>query len=534
MEFISGTTVDYNDSIFFAYHDRDYELCVSYLDLLNETDTLSMRSIDYIALSFIRLEKYDDCINFCKLYGPNYPALYDMGQWDNKLGECYFYKGDNDAALKHLSKYIDFTKIMGISPKTMYLGMYAETLYNLHMYVDADSIYEKYFDIMFEEDSVGWDNMFYGEWISIYGYDLYRYAYNSIYLGNEQKGKELLNLSRKCGYQKAIDDCYYLDKFPYFGLNISQAKIKSSTISSFEADISKYDLKKYIDEADINTPMDFWNVVSNHSKGVNELKKALAKQKLPKSLSAAIKEVGSSKGVMNNILLRCNPYIAEEFESDIQKTLYGESHHLDDYRIFPEDEPNAFATPYGQIYLTEGLVDRFHYDKNLTLAVSAHEATHYEFQHTLVEKWKDLENKKKNEIMAGVLSGLYAGIMVASGMSMASNGVELDDSYWQNTAKISTSLLDVFDDNSFYFKFKYSRGQEIESDIMAYRFCETMGIGGYAYIMALMLLGDSFYLEADKTDDHPTTAYRALLLKYLYEKEHSNVTKKKNKPSRQF
>ena len=72
MEFISETTVDYNDSIFFAYHDRDYELCVSYLDLLNETDTLSMRSIDYIALSFIRLEKYDDCINFCKLYGPNY------------------------------------------------------------------------------------------------------------------------------------------------------------------------------------------------------------------------------------------------------------------------------------------------------------------------------------------------------------------------------------------------------------------------------------------------------------------------------
>ena len=52
---------------------------------------------------------------------------------------------------------------------------------------------------------------------------------------------------------------------------------------------------------------------------------------------------------------------------------------------------------------------------------------------------------------------------------------------------------------------------------MAYRFVKQWYRRICLYYGS-MLLGDSFYLEADKTDDHPTTAYRALLLKYLYEK----------------
>ena len=59
-------------------------------------------------------------------------------------------------------------------------------------------------------------------------------------------------------------------------------------------------------------------------------------------------------------------------------------------------------------------------------------------------------------------------------------------------------------------------------DGAAYRFCEAVGIGGYAYIMALQLLGDNdLYMKAGRTDDHPATAYRIGLLKYLYSIEYS-------------
>ena len=50
-----------------------------------------------------------------------------------------------------------------------------------------------------------------------------------------------------------------------------------------------------------------------------------------------------------------------------------------------------------------------------------------------------------------------------------------------------------------------------------------MGIGGYAYIMALQLLGDgNGYLQTSKDSDHPTNAFRIGLLKYLYAQEHND------------
>ena len=111
--------------------------------------------------------------------------------------------------------------------------------------------------------------------------------------------------------------------------------------------------------------------------------------------------------------------------------------------------------------------------------------------------------------------------MAGAGLYAASNGVSYEQNYWDSIGIISEGLIEAFEKDAYYFKFKYTRNQEIESDIIAYRFCEAMGISGYAYIMALQLLGDSdVYLRASSTSDHPTTAYRILLLKYLFEKDH--------------
>ena len=92
-----------------------------------------------------------------------------------------------------------------------------------------------------------------------------------------------------------------------------------------------------------------------------------------------------------------------------------------------------------------------------------------------------------------------------------------------NLINLSYMIDYAFEKNSYYFQFKYSREQELEADLIAYRYCEIMGIGGYAYILALELLGDDFgSLKAEKQSDHPTIAYRVAFLKYIYEKERTS------------
>lgn len=138
--------------------------------------------------------------------------------------------------------------------------------------------------------------------------------------------------------------------------------------------------------------------------------------------------------------------------------------------------------------------------------------------------WKQYEKEKKNEIIGGVAAGLYAATMTATTLYGAYNGVKYDKSHYDNIVLTSTNLFDAIESEAFYFKFKYSRSQEIQSDIMAYRFCEAIGVGGYAYIMALQLLGENdLYMKSEITDEHPTLAFRIALLKYIYQLDNSEI-----------
>lgn len=118
--------------------------------------------------------------------------------------------------------------------------------------------------------------------------------------------------------------------------------------------------------------------------------------------------------------------------------------------------------------------------------------------------------------------GLNTGLQAFAAGLDAANGVKHDDAYWDMAYQSNIEIIKAFKEDSYLFRFKYDRQQEIEADILAYRFCEAMGLGAYTYIMALQLLdeGDP-YLSASAEDDHPPLAFRLGLLKYLYKMEHS-------------
>ncbi len=129
--------------------------------------------------------------------------------------------------------------------------------------------------------------------------------------------------------------------------------------------------------------------------------------------------------------------------------------------------------------------------------------------------------EKRNQVWGEIAAGLNTAANAAVAFYGASNGVSYEQDYWDDVNKINNGLMYGFKKDAYYYKFKYERRQELESDIVAYRFCEAIGIGGYAYIMALQLLdGEGMYMKVEKTADHPSNAFRIGLLKHLWNKEH--------------
>lgn len=497
------------------------EECEQYIDCLSSQDTIAVSTI-YIATDcLIKMNKYEKCIEFCDKWGTPYINSDQSGRLHGIKGQCYYRLGDNENAIKYLSLWYQLCDTATLAQNLYLIGLYANALHDVHNYFQADSVFKVFFKVILDKENTSIDELFTSVVHEAYGYYLYRYAYNSIFLGNECEGLKLLEYSAKCGYKLGIEDYERLSNSPTFAKNI---KVKNSTISHFMDDIETYDIKSNLPSRLLSN-QEYWEFLHKYGSSCCKLQDAYNKKRIPKTLIKAATEINENADNMRYFLLQCYPYNISDYEVQLEKALFGSQNHISDFRIYPANDVNAFATPYGQIYLTDSLIIRFHFNENLILSVCAHEATHYESQHSLIAKWQQLEKERKNEIWGGIVAGLYAGAMVASGVTMAAYGANINNSYWENTTRATLGIIDAFDSNAYYFKFKYSREQEIEADISAYRFCEATGLGGYSYILALELLGDNdFYLKVDKDDDHPATTYRILLLKYLYSLEHPEST----------
>ena len=497
---------------------NDFERGLAYVLQLQSRDTLSYLVLADCAECLIGLEKFRECIQFINNWVEKYPDLYSKDMFDTMYGECYYFLGESDLANSYLSHYVKWAEDNNINPGIYYLGIFAETLYDTYHYDEASMYFDKYFDTVVKNECINYEDIPSSKHRISYGYKFYDYAYTHFFLGNEKKGKILLEYSMRCGNEAAATDYSILNNCETFA---EEFKIKKSTIYQWEDYIAKFDIKDFLTDISNDNPSAFWDRLEFYNVNYQNLLKALNKKKVKNSLSNAINEINSVESVVKSRLYLFNPYQVSDFEEYLKIQLLGKRSPKVDLRIYPAEEANAFATPYGQIYLTEGIVRRYHFSDELLLAVCAHEITHYLCFHSLVSLWQSTEKERKNEIWGAIAAGINAAAMAGAGLYAASNGVSYEQNYWDSIGIISEGLIEAFEKDAYYFKFKYTRNQEIESDIIAYRFCEAMGISGYAYIMALQLLGDSdVYLRASSTSDHPTTAYRILLLKYLFEKDH--------------
>lgn len=190
---------------------------------------------------------------------------------------------------------------------------------------------------------------------------------------------------------------------------------------------------------------------------------------------------------------------------------------MKDYRIsvFYDNDPNAFCTPQGEIFIADSLVFLQDFNANRMLGIIAHETAHYMLAHSLIRAYETEKRLKKNKI---------AGAIVAGANAMATGYAQAQGAYTQETAAnawelVNKTTLNLF--NAAYrdaygkFRYKYSREQEIQADLVAVRFLQWNGFSGHENIDALRQLGteaDNYY---DSQSDHPKMEFRIALLEYL-------------------
>ena len=281
----------------------------------------------------------------------------------------------------------------------------------------------------------------------------------------------------------------------------------------YEGIIKKYDIA-YLLPSSEGSAEDFWSSLENRHEGLYKYRKALAKKK---------KTAVEANYDLNMALARVEPRYSEfqylndaqarEFASRLNLIIEGNNSNRLHFHLIFGLYPNAFCTPRGHIYIYHTLVTTIEGDASLLVGICAHEAAHYYLRHSARHLWAQKKEERKNNILAGI----SVGLMAASETMNAYNAGYYGYNYNSNLpAYISTVLACAkYDNNLFYFK--YGREQELEADIVAYRFLEYVGMDPMTYVRALMALGtdsDEYY---DDWSDHPTISYRIGLLMYLGE-----------------
>lgn len=252
---------------------------------------------------------------------------------------------------------------------------------------------------------------------------------------------------------------------------------------------------------------DFMSAVKKEKSSAKETFTRLGDAKLANSAYLASLDYADGYEELKNNLL--NDLCANKVAKDVK--IY----------VVYNDNKNAFSTPEGGIYINTGLfcIDSLKYEH--LLGICAHEFAHYLLQHCYVSTYDNIKREKKNKVAAAITAGVNAA---AAGYA-AANGADIN---WEDVNKTTQNLAVAAILDAQKHRYKYSREQEIEADILAARFLDCIEVGSKYYIEALELVsqGDIQRVEED-TDDHPSTSFRIGLLKYMLEHPELNSTKSK-------
>ncbi|MDE6509470.1 MAG: M48 family metalloprotease [Muribaculaceae bacterium] len=199
----------------------------------------------------------------------------------------------------------------------------------------------------------------------------------------------------------------------------------------------------------------------------------------------------------------------------------------DAYNAFTALTENGFA-----ICITYGLFTSKGINYNILKGYVAHEFAHGALLHHIRSFYAEAKERRKNELLAGIavgLNGLAAGMEAYNAVAygIPTSGIDYGAVINDIGADVKLSTLK--------YTFKYSREQEFEADLFAYRFLEHLGCGD-EFINGLRILGTQYDALYDEFSDHPTISSRIHFLNYvcahpeLGNTQNAKLKKKRTKP----
>ena len=179
-----------------------------------------------------------------------------------------------------------------------------------------------------------------------------------------------------------------------------------------------------------------------------------------------------------------------------------------------DDRPNAFVvlTEKGfAICITSGLFTSKGVNYNILLGYVAHEFAHGALLHHIRSLYAEAKERRRNELLGGIAAGLNGLAAGLEAYNQAAYGIHTSGTdYGAVIANIGTDIKI----STLKYMFKYSREQEFEADLFAYRFLEHLGCGE-EFINGLRILGTQYDALYDEFSDHPTISSRIGFLKYV-------------------
>lgn len=272
--------------------------------------------------------------------------------------------------------------------------------------------------------------------------------------------------------------------------------------------VQRYDVYHELFTDDSKSPYIFWSFIMENNYEYQKFHKSTSRYK-----KAITDEFMNMVEYQSFFYERSNPSDFEEIITKLKTELVGERFPKKIKNIFLIHDPtyNAWSAPDGNIIITNQLLKLLEPDE--LIGILAHEVAHYLLDHALINSFKFQKRERNNEIIAGVVSATYVGVTTWAQAQGAYNDEKAARQAWEDVNKTIISLFYAAKEDAILYKYKYSREQEIEADILAYRFLQYMGISPIKYINALKKLRDNSPERMPSLfDDHPSTSYRINLL----------------------
>lgn len=170
------------------------------------------------------------------------------------------------------------------------------------------------------------------------------------------------------------------------------------------------------------------------------------------------------------------------------------------------------------VCMTDELLGR----KGVTFAVVtgyvAHEFVHGALQHGLRRCYDAALKRRKDEVAMGIALGCYA---FAAGLNSNTTNNMAYYLYLQDKSQDVESLQK----RTAGLQLIYSREQEYEADLIAFRFMQFLGCED-EYIEGLRILGNSYDMQYSSFEDHLSIPARISFLKYV--QQHPELGNKSN------